>query len=141
MVGVPARSHPGIATTHTQRRSANPAAAQRGINGIFIDDRAARDVIKERQALHQREAMRIDQPFGLRTECPAQHGEITSREQRYGSTCASCSATETSRGSSSPSVGSASPTKLSGRVLKFGPVIARRLRRHRSRPSNRWHLV
>src|SRR6516165_1080425 len=25
-------------------------------------------------------------------------------------------------------------------VLKFGPVIARRLRRCRSRPSNRWHL-
>jgi transposase-like protein len=25
-------------------------------------------------------------------------------------------------------------------VLKFGPVIARRLRRHRPRPSNRWHL-
>jgi len=26
------------------------------------------------------------------------------------------------------------------RVLKFGPVIAQRLRRHRPRPSNRWHL-
>jgi putative transposase len=26
-------------------------------------------------------------------------------------------------------------------VLKFGPAIARRLRRHRSRPSNRWHLA
>ena len=26
------------------------------------------------------------------------------------------------------------------RVLKFGPVIRRRLRRCRSRPSNRWHL-
>jgi len=25
-------------------------------------------------------------------------------------------------------------------VLKFGPVIARRLRRGRPRPSNRWHL-
>src|ERR1700682_6677146 len=25
-------------------------------------------------------------------------------------------------------------------VLKFGPVIARRLRRSRPRPSNRWHL-
>src|SRR5438128_9111640 len=25
-------------------------------------------------------------------------------------------------------------------VLKFGPEIARRLRRHRPRPSNRWHL-
>ena len=25
-------------------------------------------------------------------------------------------------------------------VLKFGPVIARRLRRCRARPSNRWHL-
>jgi hypothetical protein len=25
-------------------------------------------------------------------------------------------------------------------VLKFGPIIARRLRRCRSRPSNRWHL-
>jgi putative transposase len=25
-------------------------------------------------------------------------------------------------------------------ALKFGPVIARRLRRHRRRPSNRWHL-
>src|SRR6266478_1228064 len=25
-------------------------------------------------------------------------------------------------------------------VLKFGPAIARRLRRHRSRPSDRWHL-
>src|SRR5262252_3399650 len=25
-------------------------------------------------------------------------------------------------------------------VLKFGPVSARRLRRHRPRPSNRWHL-
>src|ERR1700738_1154815 len=25
-------------------------------------------------------------------------------------------------------------------VLKFGPVIARRLRRQRPRPSNRWHL-
>ena len=25
-------------------------------------------------------------------------------------------------------------------VLKFGPVMARRLRRHRPRPSNRWHL-
>jgi transposase-like protein len=25
-------------------------------------------------------------------------------------------------------------------VLKFGPVIARRLRRRRPRPSNRWHL-
>ena len=25
-------------------------------------------------------------------------------------------------------------------VLKFGPVIARRLRQHRPRPSNRWHL-
>ena len=25
-------------------------------------------------------------------------------------------------------------------VLKFGPVIARRLRRHRLRPSDRWHL-
>ena len=25
-------------------------------------------------------------------------------------------------------------------VLKFGPAIARRLRRHRPRPSNRWHL-
>jgi len=25
-------------------------------------------------------------------------------------------------------------------VLKFGPMIARRLRRHRPRPSNRWHL-
>src|ERR1700716_4082294 len=25
-------------------------------------------------------------------------------------------------------------------VLKFGPIIARRLRRSRSRPSNRWHL-
>jgi len=24
-------------------------------------------------------------------------------------------------------------------VLKFGPVIARRLRRRRPRPSNRWH--
>src|SRR5438034_4106747 len=26
-------------------------------------------------------------------------------------------------------------------VLKFGPLIAQRLRRHRPRPSNRWHLV
>src|SRR6266571_6736293 len=26
-------------------------------------------------------------------------------------------------------------------VLKFGPVIARRLRRRRCRPSDRWHLV
>jgi putative transposase len=26
------------------------------------------------------------------------------------------------------------------RVLKFGPVIARRLRKRRPRPSNRWHL-
>src|SRR5437868_11611272 len=26
------------------------------------------------------------------------------------------------------------------RVLKFGPIIARRLRRSRPRPSNRWHL-
>jgi putative transposase len=26
-------------------------------------------------------------------------------------------------------------------VLKFGPVIARRLRRHRPHPSNRWHLA
>jgi putative transposase len=25
-------------------------------------------------------------------------------------------------------------------VLKFGPLIARRLRRSRPRPSNRWHL-
>ena len=25
-------------------------------------------------------------------------------------------------------------------VLKFGPVIARRLQRRRPRPSNRWHL-
>jgi transposase-like protein len=25
-------------------------------------------------------------------------------------------------------------------VLKFGPIIARRLRRCRPRPSNRWHL-
>ena len=25
-------------------------------------------------------------------------------------------------------------------VLKFGPVIARRLRQRRPRPSNRWHL-
>src|SRR5271165_5761276 len=25
-------------------------------------------------------------------------------------------------------------------MLKFGPVIARRLRRHRPRPSDRWHL-
>ena len=25
-------------------------------------------------------------------------------------------------------------------VLKFGPMIARRLRRRRPRPSNRWHL-
>jgi transposase-like protein len=25
-------------------------------------------------------------------------------------------------------------------VLKFGPVIARRLRRRRPRPSNRWHV-
>jgi putative transposase len=25
-------------------------------------------------------------------------------------------------------------------VLKFGPVIARRLRRHRPWPSDRWHL-
>jgi len=25
-------------------------------------------------------------------------------------------------------------------ILKFGPVIARRLRRRRLRPSNRWHL-
>ena len=25
-------------------------------------------------------------------------------------------------------------------VLKFGPVIAQRLRRHRPRPSDRWHL-
>ena len=25
-------------------------------------------------------------------------------------------------------------------VLKFGPAIARRLRRRRSRPSDRWHL-
>jgi putative transposase len=25
-------------------------------------------------------------------------------------------------------------------VLKFGPLIAQRLRRHRPRPSNRWHL-
>ena len=24
--------------------------------------------------------------------------------------------------------------------MKFGPAIARRLRRHRSRPSDRWHL-
>ena len=32
-------------------------------------------------------------------------------------------------------------SKLSGSwVLKFGPVIARRLRRRRPRPSNRWHL-
>jgi putative transposase len=26
------------------------------------------------------------------------------------------------------------------RVLKFGPVIARRMRRRRPRPSDRWHL-
>jgi transposase-like protein len=25
-------------------------------------------------------------------------------------------------------------------VLKFGPIIARRLRRSRPRPSNRWHV-
>ncbi len=25
-------------------------------------------------------------------------------------------------------------------VLKFGPAIARRLRQHRPRPSDRWHL-
>jgi putative transposase len=35
------------------------------------------------------------------------------------------------------------PTKspgISSWVLKFGPAIARRLRRYRPRPSNRWHL-
>jgi len=29
---------------HIQRRSANPSVAQRGVNGILIDDRAARNV-------------------------------------------------------------------------------------------------
>jgi putative transposase len=27
-----------------------------------------------------------------------------------------------------------------GWVLRFGPVVARRLRRRRARPSDRWHL-
>ena len=30
--------------------------------------------------------------------------------------------------------------KLSAEAGKFGPVIARRLRQRRPRPSNRWHL-
>src|SRR5438876_12374171 len=41
---------------------------------------------------------------------------------------------------SSASAGSTSPESVRCWVLKFGPVIARRLRRCRPRPSNRWHL-
>src|SRR5262249_29010984 len=33
-----------------------------------------------------------------------------------------------------------SPSGVRCWVLKFGPMIARRLRRHRPRPSDRWHL-
>src|ERR1700730_2715450 len=65
---------------HIQRRSANPAISQRGVNGILIDWRAARDFDEERRALYHRQATRIDQPFCFRSECPAQHDEITSRE-------------------------------------------------------------
>jgi putative transposase len=40
-----------------------------------------------------------------------------------------------------PSVGSRPPMKRCGRwVLKFGPVISRRLRQRRPQPSDRWHL-
>src|SRR6201995_2312870 len=40
-----------------------------------------------------------------------------------------------------PHEGSTSPNEtVRYWVLKFGPVIARRLRRCRPRPSNRWHL-
>src|SRR5260370_33414890 len=55
---------------------------------------------------------------------------------RSGCTGAPRSATETSR-IFLPSVGSTSPTKPSGAGCS---VIARRFRRHRPRPSNRWHL-
>ena len=41
----------------------------------------------------------------------------------------------------SPSAGSMSRTEtVRSWVLKFGPIIARRLRCGRPRPSNRWHL-
>ena len=36
---------------HIQRRSANPSVAQRGVNGILIDDRAARNVDEKRVSL------------------------------------------------------------------------------------------
>src|SRR5260370_24384364 len=55
---------------------------------------------------------------------------------RSGCTGAPRSATETSR-IFLPSVGSTSPTKPSGAGCS---VIARRFRRHRPRPSDRWHL-
>src|SRR5499425_753214 len=39
-----------------------------------------------------------------------------------------------------PNEGWTSPTKRCGAGWKFGPAIARRLRQHRPRPSDRWHL-
>src|SRR5205823_5271386 len=67
-------------------------------------------------------------------------GRSSSSSMRSGSTCASRSATETSRISSSSAGSTLSYETVRSWVLKFGPVIARRLRQRRPRPSDRWHL-
>ena len=69
-----------ILPPHIERGSANPAVAQRGVDGVLIDDRAARDVDQERRRLHQRKPARVDQTFRLRAERCAQRDEITDRK-------------------------------------------------------------
>src|SRR5712691_10917283 len=65
----------GILPPDIERRAADCAVAQRGIDRILVDHLAARDVDEERCRLHQREAACIDQPGGLGAERGAQrHG-------------------------------------------------------------------
>ncbi len=63
-----------------ERRSADGAVAQRGVNSVLVEDRAASNVDEEGRALHQRETPPIDQPLGLRAERGAQHDGIAFRQ-------------------------------------------------------------
>src|SRR5271169_7250107 len=55
-------------------------AAQGMVKGLFLNDRRAADIDQQCGGLHQRQAMGIDQPSGLRPEAGSNQNHIPSRQ-------------------------------------------------------------
>ena len=65
-----------LALEHIERGAADPPFPQRGHERLLIDDGAARDVDQERVALHQADALAVDEPRRLRRQRTAQDHDI-----------------------------------------------------------------